>query len=533
MTGPERGGRRQSVGSPVRPGWYLGRGLITAAKGLAAAAFGLAMLQGLGAQVSAEPSAGVQTLGGSVASAWAADALLTDAPMSSPGPIGTGTGFRGLSLEAALSLAERQADALKLERRSLTRASLALREARARLGPELTFSAAGAYLTNPPGITVEAGALGSFNIQIAPPPALPVTVLLPEEDVEFREIAGNTWFELDLELKQPLFTWLKLRNAVKLAELAVDVSAAELEEARRRIRKETAESYYLAVLARESVAGLERMGALFAEIEADRRSAYELGLTNLEDLLGIQAQAAEAAQRLLEARESQATARAALGFYTGVSTVEIALSTTFPQGESYLDEELLRRRSVEGSPTLRKLRLQIEQGRRNAARLRGAGTFRPDVALSVALEVTGQQPPWSGDGWQDTWNANLTVGLGAEGSLFDSGRNRWQVRAAEETLQGAEEALAMGTRRLELAVRQAVHEARVSWGRIQAGRAAVREKTEAERNAQEAFAQELLTRERLAFARLDRIRTELALLQAGHDFAVSLVRLEYIAGAPP
>jgi outer membrane protein TolC len=182
---------------------------------------------------------------------------------------------------------------------------------------------------------------------------------------------------------------------------------------------------------------------------------------------------------------------------------------------------------------VRKLRVQIEQARRNAARLRGGGAFRPDVALSVALEITGQQPPWSGGGWQDSWNANLTVGLGAEGALFDSGRSRWQVKAAEETVRSAEEALALGTRQLELAVRKAVHEARVAWGMIQAGRAAVRAKTEAERNAREAFAQELLTREQLGFARLDRLRTELALLRAGHDFAVALVRLEYLAGASP
>jgi outer membrane protein len=523
MTNPDRGSRRRSGG-------FLCRGPVAAALGVA---FSLALLQSLGAQVWDEPMAGAQAPGAAVTGARAADATLTGAQMSDAGAIGSDTGSRELSLAAALSLAERQADALKLERSSLTRASLAVREARARLGPELTFSATGAYLSNPPGITVEAGALGSFDFQTAPPPALPVTILVPGEDVEFREIAGNTWFELDLELKQPLFTWLKLRNAVKLAELAVDVSAAELEEARRRIRRETAESYYLAVLARESVAGLERIGALFAEIEADRRSAYELGLVNLEDLLGIQAQVAEAAQRLLDARENQATALAALGFYTGVSTSELALSTTFPAEETHFDEELLRRRSAESSPTVRKLRVQIEQARRNAARLRGGGAFRPDVALSVALEITGQQPPWSGGGWQDSWNANLTVGLGAEGALFDSGRSRWQVKAAEETVRSAEEALALGTRQLELAVRKAVHEARVAWGMIQAGRAAVRAKTEAERNAREAFAQELLTREQLGFARLDRLRTELALLRAGHDFAVALVRLEYLAGASP
>jgi outer membrane protein TolC len=357
--------------------------------------------------------------------------------------------------------------------------------------------------------------------------------LIPEETVEFREIAGNTWFQLDLELKQPLFTSLKLRNSAKLAELSVDVSSAELEETRRRIRKETAESYYLAVLARDSAAGLQRIRMILEEIEADRREAFELGLTNRADLLEIQAQAAEAEQRLLEVRENQATALAALGFYTGFPTAVSLLSTGFPEHDRGLDEELLLRSSLENSPILKKLGLQIRQARRNEALLHGSGAFRPDLALSVALEITGQEPPWSGEGWQDTWNANVTVGLGAESSLFDSGRNRWQVRAAKESVDSAEEALVLGTRQVELAVRRGVHEARVAGSRILAGDALVRAKAEAERNAQEAFEQELLTREQLGFARLDRIRAELAVLRAAYDFAVALVRLEYLAEPTP
>jgi hypothetical protein len=144
MTNPDRGSRRRSGGC-------LCRGPVAAALGVA---FSLALLQSLGAQVWDEPMAGAQAPGAAVTGAQAADATLTGAQMSDADAIGFDTGSRELSLAAALSLAERQADALKLERSSLTRASLAVREARARLGPELTFSATGAYLSNPPGITV-------------------------------------------------------------------------------------------------------------------------------------------------------------------------------------------------------------------------------------------------------------------------------------------------------------------------------------------------------------------------------------------
>jgi outer membrane protein len=432
---------------------------------------------------------------------------------------------RPLALEEALSLAGGHADLLALGRRSLVRASLALREARARLGPVLTFSASGAYLTNPPAISVPAGALGSFDL---PPPLPPLT--LPEEEVEFREIAGNTWFQLDLELRQPLFTWLKLRNAVKLAELTREIAAVDLQDAQRRVRKETAGSYYLAVLARESAERLERMTRILREIEADRAEAYELGATTVQGLLEVRARSAEAEQRLLEARESGATALASLGYFTGADAADRSLVSGLPPQGGVPEEAELVRAGQARSPTLQKLRLQTEQAGRDAARIRGGGTFRPDAGLSVALEVTGQELPGSGAGWADTWDANLTVGLGVEGSLFDSGRGRWQDAAAGEAVEAAREALAMATTELQLSVRRAMQELRVAAAGVRAGEAALEEKSEAERSAGEAFAEDLLTREQLGLARLERLRAELNLLRARHGYATALVELQYLSG---
>ena len=435
---------------------------------------------------------------------------------------------RELSLEQAVSLAMQQAGALKLERRSVERSSLALREARAGLGPQLSLSVAAAYLTNPPSITVPAGSLGETG-----PPILPVTLRFPEEDREFSEITGNTYFELSLELKQPVFTWLKLRNAVDLAGLGVEVSVAEMEEARRRIRRETAESYYAALLARESRVHLASMVAVFGEIEADRSEAYDLGLINLRELLDARAQAAEAGHSLLEAEEGLLTALQALEFYTGLAVEAPELSSDFATAGTGPQEEILKRQSLHRSPVLKKARLQVEQARKNAARLRGAGILKPDFALSVAVDVSGQKPPWAGEGWEGSWDANVTIGVGAEGSLFDSGRSRWAVAQAEESARSAEEALQLGTRQIELAVRRAVQEARVAQGRIAAAEALLRAGREAEANARVAFTQELLTRQQLGGARLERLLGEIELLRARHDAAVAAVRLEYLAGESP
>jgi len=178
-------------------------------------------------------------------------------------------------------------------------------------------------------------------------------------------------------------------QAAKLAELAQEVAVVELEDARRRVRKETAESYYLTVLARESSVRLEQMTLIFREIETDRRAAFDLGAIYRQGLLEIKARSAEAAQGLLEARESEFTALAGLAYFTTTGRAALTLVSGFPPERSFPDEELLLQRSEEHSPALQKLRLQAEQARRDVARVRGGDTFRPDLGLRLALEITG------------------------------------------------------------------------------------------------------------------------------------------------
>ena len=174
-----------------------------------------------------------------------------------------------LSFPRALELAAERSEILLLQASAVKRAGLAVAEARSRLGPELTFQAAGGFMAFPPeGVTVRAGELGTI-----PPP---ISYAIPEEDLIFIEDARSGYFELSLQLNQPLYTWGKLHSSVQLAGLELETSKVELTEQKRRLRQDLHTAYFSGVLARDSLGPLQQILDILEEIEEDRQRAFEL-----------------------------------------------------------------------------------------------------------------------------------------------------------------------------------------------------------------------------------------------------------------
>jgi outer membrane protein len=439
-------------------------------------------------------------------------------------------GAETLSFESALELALRQSPVLELERSAVRRAELSLGEARARLGPELSVSASASYLTNPPeGVTVTAGELGSFTVP-AIPPALPTTVSIPEQDITFLEPARSTQFQLGLKLSQPLFAWGKLSGAAQLAGLDVELARVRLQQRQRQLRRELEKHYFSALLARESLAPLQRMAEALEEIRADQARSVELGASTELSLLAIESRQAAARSRLLEAQAGYRSALEGLAFYTGLEPGQIELGSWFREELPAVTEQELAGRAESGSPELAEAALQLQQARRGVALARGGAAPRPDLALSVAMQLTGQAVPWSEEGWEDTWDLNVIFSVGTQGTLFDSGRSGKQVGQAEEAVAAAVQAVELRRRELRLRLSTALAALPVRHAQVAEKRAALREAQEAERNARESFAQQLATRQELLGAEVQRITKELELLGSLNAFEAALADVEQLAG---
>ncbi len=426
-----------------------------------------------------------------------------------------------MDFERILTLAVERTEIIELQRRAVKRASSSLAEARSRLGPELSFSASASYLANPPeGITVQAGELAVI---------LP-SLLIPEEDLTFIEDARSSYFELTLQLSQPLYTWGKLRGSVDLAALGVEGSKAELVEVQRQLHQDLHKVYFAGVLARDASLLLEQILDILGEIEQDRRRVFELGLVNKLSILEIETQISGVRRQLVQAREAYLSAREAVALYTDLEQEGLELSSPFRLGFPRFTEDELKAKAEQTSPKMLKARLEQEQARRNLSMVRGGAIFRPDVSFNLSFEVSGQTIPWSEDSWEDTWDLNLIVGVGAKGSLFDSGRSGHQIHRAEEALAASQDVIDLLRKQIHLQTRRSVEELRLRQAELQEAEAAFIQGEEEEKNSSRGFEQQLLTREQWGAARIALLEKRLELLIQQHSYESALSDLEIITG---
>ncbi len=428
-----------------------------------------------------------------------------------------------VSFEQVLELAMDRSEILKLRRSAVKRASLSLAEARSRLGPELTFQAAAGYLANPPeGITVKAGDLGEI-----PPP---ISFAIPEQDLTFIEDARNSYFELTLQLIQPLYTWGKLKGSVDLAALGLRASKFEFTEQERQLRRELHKAYFSGVFARDSAGLLEQILDILEEIEKDRRRAFELGSVNKLSVLQIETQISGARRQLVQAREAYSSALEAVALYTDLDPQDLDLSAAFRKDLPRFTEAALKEEAEGNSPSLRKDLLDQEQARANLNLVRSGAIFRPDFSFNFSFEVSGQTIPWSEDSWEDTWDLNLIVGVGTQGSLFDSGRSGHRIRQAEEVLAASQDAIDLKRKQIHLQTRRAVEELQLRQAELQEAEAGVIQAEEEQKNSKLGFEQQLLTREKWGAARLALLQKRLELLARGFSFELALSELESVVG---
>jgi outer membrane protein len=428
-----------------------------------------------------------------------------------------------LSFAQALELAEERSEILMIQQSTIKRARLALAEARGLLGPELSFEAVGGYMAHPPlTITVEAGDLAS----------IPPSTLIPPVDLTFPEDQPAGYFELSLQLSQPLFTWGKLKSSVQLAGLGLESSRAELAERKRKLQQDLHTAYFSGVLARDSLELLQQILDILQEIEEDRKRAFELGSVNRLSVLEIQARISEARRRIVQAGEAFASALEAIALYTDLNPEKIELNSAFREDKPRLSEVELKDSALKSSPSLAKARLDQERARANLQLIRGGANFRPDLSLKLTFELSGQRIPWPKTDWADAWDLNLIAGMGTEGSLFDSGRSRNELRRAEEVLTASQLAIDLLTKQVRLQIRRAFENLELRGAELEEAKAIVVEAEEEQKNASRAFEQQLLIRERWGMARIELLLERLKLLERKYSFELALYELESLAGLP-
>jgi outer membrane protein TolC len=339
------------------------------------------------------------------------------------GPDGDGSWDRERLLAAAL----RGNNAYLLTASRGREARAVLSAARAAAFPVLKFSSNLSYLTNPPGVKIDAGSLfagGDIPVAGAPFP-IPFPAL-PEKDLTMK-LSESTRYEFGLTLEQPIFTWGRIYNSVRAANLGNQASALRLEQERRNIG--TALDIHLATLA-----VLSEIRDILAEQRnsADRlirisEESFTNGFILQADLLEARLLSAEVKLGDYSIQESWNNSFLAIKILTGIVDLEAAQITLSSrealsrEHRLYVpsEQEQLSARLRAGNLSLKLLSLQTQAAERLLAASKSQLYAKPDLGFFLQLMYGGPRFPFAEPGWQDDDSFNVTATLGIRSVIFD------------------------------------------------------------------------------------------------------------------
>ncbi|MFW5718266.1 MAG: TolC family protein [Spirochaetota bacterium] len=428
-----------------------------------------------------------------------------------------------LTLGEAVRLATDASQSVERSRLDVTVARSQVDGAKAAFGPTVTGSAGIAYLADPAeGITIPAGEFGTVTN-----PGSTFPARLPDEPVVLLPDAEHLGLSARVELRQPLFTWGKLTAGREAAEAGLDAGVAGQGRSERELRRRVSLAYAGVVAGRASLERVEELVALLESRAANAREQYEAGAITRSEVLSQESVLAGARAQLVRVRQGLRSGEATLEWLVDR---EIGALTPPELPDDLPDEDALVRRAIEGDPQLAELRATSGQAAVQLRVARASRPLLPDLGLSVTAEVQGQRIPFVQSNWIDSWDADLTVSIGASATLYDSGANRADQTSAQAQYEQALSAIAEYEDSLPLQIRAAMETFRVAEARL--AEAVARRETAAEqlRVAEVSYENELITRAELLGARAAVLEAELTGISARLEMARGVIELEYLAG---
>jgi len=428
-----------------------------------------------------------------------------------------------LTLDRAVELALAANQSLERARLEVDAARAGLVEAQAASRPTVDANAGLAYLVNPPdGITIPAGAFGTVT---DPSSTFPARV--PDSPVVLVDDPENLGVSLALQIDQPLYTWGKLRAGERAASAGVDASRSRMDLSRREVTRQVSRAFAAVAAARESLPLVEEIVRVLQDRVADAQAQLDAGATTPVAVLAERSRAAYARLQLVRAEQGLASALASLELLIGREPGDLA---SVPLPNELPPESILVERSLDGHPRLGELRATSAQAAVQVDVASASRPFRPDVGLSVKAEAQGQRLPLVQANWIDSWDANLTVSVGASVSLYDAGAGLAKLDAASARYGQALSAVAELADSLPLQLRAAYEQYAVATARMDLGEARVAAAEEQRRVAEVGFENELVTRGDLMGATVGVLEARLERIGARLDADLALAELEYLAG---
>ncbi len=323
------------------------------------------------------------------------------------------------------------ADLLKSDQ-EIEKARLDTADAKGGYTPTIELLVTGTYMANP--------TMGPVTVSPNDIKGLPDIVgALWTDPIDVSMDMGNNRVQAQLTLTQPVYTWGKLSNAVKLFETVEGLRGMERTDKEKQLTAE--------LLSRlDALYYMESVYPLLDSIEekADKlisiaESAEGAGMLLEEDVLDARIQKQQVALSRLEIDSQYSSVLEGLRTLTGISDLTMDEIDYEPDTSAFdavlsFSADELKAKATDPS----RLTLQMLQGMENVQEYtnriaRGSMYGKPDIALQVSASYGGKiDSNWLDS---DTWGVNITLALST--TLWDGGKKMNDVKRSSSDMISA------------------------------------------------------------------------------------------------
>ncbi len=393
------------------------------------------------------------------------------------------------------------------------------RGATASMLPELSFDYSAIGLKNQPYLSIPHRPLPVFN---AGKPNGAYVYLPPRMYMN-----GTALINWEIELKQPIFTGFALINERKLAELGINITKVQREEAILNIEEEVKIAYFNVLRAQKQVQVADERVEQLTSHEYEAQHFYHRGIVAYNDLLKSQVALADAVQYKTQAGANLDIARA--NFNTILNRdlaknlqLENITSVTF----SDYDPASLTDEALQDRPELKALGIRVKQADTHVKL--AESEYYPHIFAFAAYTQAGQDGLAARNEFQNQYNQ--MVGIGIKWTIFNWLKTTDNAQQANYTKSAIKNQLNSFMNAVKLQVKSDIIELNTAAEDISTSQTALEQAKENYRITNLQYGQQLVTSTEVLDAQTYLTQAELNYYNALYGYEISLAKLERSIG---
>lgn len=302
---------------------------------------------------------------------------------------------------------------------------LDVKDAKAGLGPVVDLQVTGTYMFNPPVDSVYLNTDELLNSIQWPSGLKPST---GNQYVKIYDGMENTIYNFQLSVMQPVFTWGKLTNAVKLYKKISSIKQIQILSQQEQLHTELKGRLIALHFLNEIMSVLDEEESYAARLVTYSEDAEKSGMLIHQDVVEAKIQAKELQIARQDLIEQQNNLILELQRATGIETlsleqIDLNFDDSFVKEILSSDKAVLEEKALRETKYNLQLLTQLKEVNELSKKIASEYVnWKPDVALQMSLGYGGSRVPLAEPNWlrKDDYSANISIGI--KTTVWDGGK---------------------------------------------------------------------------------------------------------------